>query len=61
MLHRKDKWKENFGLTEGKKKKKGAHTHTQSPSNPTILRLKKREITNLKPEVSQGRYTHSIQ
>ena len=35
MLHRKDKWKENFGLTEGKKK--GAHTHTRSPSTPQSL------------------------
>ena len=58
MLHRKDKWKENFGLTEGKKRR--AHTFTKS-FNPTILRLKKQEITDLKPEVSQGGYTHPIQ
>ena len=46
-------------LTEEKKKRRG-HTYTKS-FNPTILRLKKQEITDLKPEVSQGGYTHPIQ
>ena len=46
-------------LTE--EKKKGADIHTRSPSTPQSFRLKKQEITDLKPEVSQGGYTHPIQ
>ena len=39
-----------------RKKKRRTHTYTKS-FNPTILRLKKQEIADLKPEVSQGGYT----